>query len=114
MRKEYDFSGGKRGAVLPSPGKTRTTIELDDEVIEFFRARAERDGTGYQTLINVGLRRVIEEAAGQEGETPTVRKLRQALDDENRGFGMVKSQLPSVPADFDVTALAGRRRSQGD
>jgi hypothetical protein len=29
MRKEYDFSKGKRGAVIPSPGKTRITIMLD-------------------------------------------------------------------------------------
>ena len=38
---EYDFSQGKRGAVLPSSGKTRVTIMLDDDVIEAFRARAE-------------------------------------------------------------------------
>ncbi len=52
MRKEYDFSQGKRGAVLPSPGKTRVTIMLDDDVIEAFRARAEAAGHGYQTMIN--------------------------------------------------------------
>ena len=40
MRREYDFSKGKRGAVIPSIGKTRITIMLDD-VIEFFRAKAE-------------------------------------------------------------------------
>ncbi|MEZ5650956.1 MAG: hypothetical protein R3E87_10455 [Burkholderiaceae bacterium] len=38
MRKEYDLSKAKRGAVIPSPGKTRITIMLDDEIIEFFRA----------------------------------------------------------------------------
>ncbi len=37
MRKEYDFSQGQRGAVLPSPGKTRITIMLDDDIIDFFR-----------------------------------------------------------------------------
>ena len=46
MRKEYDFSQGKRGAVLPSGGKTRVTIMLDDDVIEAFRARAEASGRG--------------------------------------------------------------------
>jgi hypothetical protein len=46
MRKEYDFSNGKRGAVIPSTGKTRITIMLDDEVIEFFRTRAEALGCG--------------------------------------------------------------------
>ena len=56
MRKEYDFSRGKRGAVIPSPGKTRITIMLDDDVIEAFRAKAEATGRGYQTLINEALR----------------------------------------------------------
>ena len=46
MRDEYDFSKAKRGAVLPSPGKTRITIMLDTDVIEGFRARAEAAGTG--------------------------------------------------------------------
>ena len=46
MRKEYDFSKGKRGAVLPSPGRVRITIMLDDDVIEFFRSRAESLGVG--------------------------------------------------------------------
>lgn len=56
MRKEYDFSKGKRGAVIASPGKTRITIMLDDDLIEHFRALAEAQGAGYQTLINAALR----------------------------------------------------------
>ena len=60
MRKEYDFSQGKRAATLPSPGKTRVTIMLDDDVIEAFRARAETAGQGYQTMINAALRAAID------------------------------------------------------
>ena len=56
MRKEYDFSKAKRGAVIASPGKTRITIMLDDDLIEYFRAQAEARGAGYQTLINAALR----------------------------------------------------------
>ncbi len=57
MRKEYDFSKGKRGAVIPvAIGKTRITIYLDDVVIEQFKALSERTGKGYQTLINETLR----------------------------------------------------------
>ena len=56
MRKEYDFSKGKKGAVLASPGKTRITIMLDDDVIEHFRHVAEEEGAGYQTMINSTLR----------------------------------------------------------
>jgi uncharacterized protein (DUF4415 family) len=56
MKKEYDFSKGKRGAVVSSKGKTRITIYLDDEVLDRFRLTAERSGKGYQTLINDALR----------------------------------------------------------
>ncbi|HVW25199.1 MAG TPA: BrnA antitoxin family protein [Polyangiaceae bacterium] len=58
MRKHYDFSGGRRGAVLPvKPGKTRITIRLDDDVLDWFRERVEAAGGGsYQALINDALR----------------------------------------------------------
>jgi uncharacterized protein (DUF4415 family) len=54
MKKEYDFSKGKRGPVVPTPkGKTRITIRLDDDVLEWFRAQVHAAGGGnYQTLIN--------------------------------------------------------------
>ena len=77
MRKEYDFSQGKRGAVLPSPGKTRVTIMLDDDVSEAFRARAEAGGRGYQTMINEALRAAID----PDSAPVTVRILRAALDE---------------------------------
>lgn len=56
MKKEYDFSKAKRGAILPSEGKTRITIYLDDLVIERFKALSEKTGKGYQTLLNEALR----------------------------------------------------------
>ena len=34
MKKEYDFSKAKRGAALPTTGKTRITLYLDNEVLE--------------------------------------------------------------------------------
>ena len=55
MKKEYDFSKGRRGAVIPTIGKTRTTIYLDDEIVQQFKARSEETGKGYQTLINEAL-----------------------------------------------------------
>jgi hypothetical protein len=58
MRKVYDFSKGRRGAVIPSKGKTRITIMLDDDILEHFRTRAEAEGMGYQTMINAALREV--------------------------------------------------------
>lgn len=58
MKNEYDFSKGKRGAVLPSPkGKTRITIRVDDDILDWFRNQVEGAGGGsYQTLINSALR----------------------------------------------------------
>jgi uncharacterized protein (DUF4415 family) len=59
VRKDYDFSNAKRGAVIPSKGKTRITIMLDDDVLEHFRSKAEEEGTGYQTMINSVLRSAL-------------------------------------------------------
>lgn len=84
MRKEYDFSKGKRGAVIASPSKTRITIMLDDDIIEFFRSKAEADGTGYQTAINTALRRVLpsERLKPTDDRPITVAVLRRVLREE--------------------------------
>ena len=61
IRSEYDFSGGKRGAILPlPPGKERITIRLDKEVLDWFRQQVDHQGGGnYQTMINQVLREYI-------------------------------------------------------
>jgi len=59
MRKVYDFSKGKRGAVIPTTGKTRITIYLDDAVLRRFKTESERTGKGYQTLINDALKSYV-------------------------------------------------------
>ena len=61
MLKEYDFSKGKRGPVLPQKGKTRITIFIDTDILEWFRDEAERAGRGYQTEINLALRNYIRQ-----------------------------------------------------
>ena len=63
MRDEYDFSKGKRGAVIPSQGKTRITIYLDNEILSNFRERAEASGLGYQTLINEALKAYLKNSS---------------------------------------------------
>ena len=62
MKKEYDFSRGKRGAVIKTPpGKTRITIRIDDELLRWFREQVHEVGGGnYQTLINSVLREYVE------------------------------------------------------
>lgn len=63
MRKEYDFSKARRGSVGPvSTGKTRITIRIDDDVLEWFRDQVNAAGGGnYQTLINQALRRAMDQ-----------------------------------------------------
>lgn len=84
MRKQYDFSKGRRGAVLSSPGKTRITIMLDDEILEHFRSHAEAAGIGYQTMINAALRESIAKPKGRAtAEKPlTAATLRKILREE--------------------------------
>jgi hypothetical protein len=78
MRAEYDFSKGKRGALIPSKGKTRITIYIDDAVLNEFRAKAERSGAGYQTLMNEALKASLE-----RNEKPvTAAVLRQIIREE--------------------------------
>ncbi len=63
MKKEYNFSKGKRGAVAPVPkGKTRITIRIDDDILDWFRGEVEAAGGGnYQTLINQALREYLNQ-----------------------------------------------------
>ncbi len=64
MKKEYDFSKAKRGAVISPIGKTRITIYLDDEIIHQFKLRSEKLGKGYQTLINEALKAYVNSSEG--------------------------------------------------
>ena len=74
MKKEYDFSRGRRGAALPAAGKTRITIYLDDAVISQFKAESEKTGKGYQTLINEALLSYLS-TSGQPLTAPQLRKI---------------------------------------
>lgn len=85
MKQRYDFSRGKRGRIVPPEreprGKTRITIRLDEDLIDYFLKEAEASGgaTGYQTLINEALRRHIEGKAPKLAET-----LRRIVREEMR------------------------------
>src|SRR5260370_517144 len=81
MKREYDFSKAKRGAVIPVPkGKTRITIRLDDDVVAWFRDQIEKAGGGnYQSLINDALRQHLARAREPLEET-----LRRVIREEIR------------------------------
>jgi uncharacterized protein (DUF4415 family) len=81
MKREYDFSKGRRGPVLkPPPGKTRVTIRLDNDVLEWFRQQIDDAGGGnYQTLINEALRSFM-----RQDQEPLEKTLRRVIRDELR------------------------------
>jgi uncharacterized protein (DUF4415 family) len=85
MDTEYDFSQGKRGAIDPLPaGKTRITIRLDDEVLDWFREQVHAAGGGnYQTLINEALCTYIQQRR-EPLETILRRVLREELERTNK------------------------------
>ena len=101
MKPEYDFSKGKRGAVVPQKGKTRISIFIDNAVLEDFRARAERAGTGYQTMMNDALRRHLSETEQPLTEKSLRYVLRQEMPEYFRG-----------PADAPARKR-GKRSKQG-
>lgn len=79
MRKEYDFGRAERGPVVPVPkGKTRITIRLDEDVVEWFKQQVHAAGGGnYQTLINAALREYV----GEQRE-PLEETLRRVIREE--------------------------------
>jgi uncharacterized protein (DUF4415 family) len=85
MKESYDFSKGKRGRILPPepepPGKTRITIRLDEDLVDYFLKESDANGgaKGYQTLINEALRQHVEGKAPKLEET-----LRRILREEMR------------------------------
>ncbi len=82
MKAEYDFSKGKRGALDPLPaGKTRITIRIDTDILDWFRAEVEAMGGGnYQTLINKALREYV-----QHTQEPIEDVLRRVVREELHG-----------------------------
>ncbi|NES85231.1 MAG: hypothetical protein F6K10_29590 [Moorea sp. SIO2B7] len=54
MQENYDFSKGKRGAVIPTPSyQIKVNLILDKEIIDWFQAKVnELEGDDYHQLIN--------------------------------------------------------------
>jgi uncharacterized protein (DUF4415 family) len=84
MKKEYDVSKGKRGPVINAPaGKTRITIRIDDDILEWFRGQVHAAGGGnYQTLINVALRDYVTSK-----KEPLEETLRRVIREELPSYG---------------------------
>jgi uncharacterized protein (DUF4415 family) len=78
---ETDFGQGKRGPVIPpEPGKTRITIRIDTDVLDWFRERVNEAGGGsYQSDINQALRAYIRNQEGTDLESTLRRVIREEL-----------------------------------
>jgi len=86
MKKEYDFSKATRAAIVAvPPGKTRITIRIDDDTLEWFREQAHRAGGGnYQSMMNAALREYVENS--KESLESKIRKVvREELRKKRRG-----------------------------
>src|SRR5206468_12829685 len=96
MRRNYDFSKGRRGAILKVPsGKSRITIRLDDDVLAWFKQRVHEAGGGnYQTQINDALRSFIEDKT-QHLESVLRSVLREELAHYGGGSGRGPRQPPN-------------------
>jgi len=84
MRANYDFSKGKRGAIVPAErGKTRITIRLDNDVLDWFRDQVNQAGGGnYQTMVNSALREYVAQR-----KEPLEKTLRRVIREELKKRG---------------------------
>src|SRR5580765_6923537 len=114
MKKEYDFSKGKRGPIVPIPAaKTRITIRIDDDVLDWFREQVNAAGGGnYQKLINLALREHIsrrrepleatlrrvlrEELTDRHGQADSVSYLREGGGENDEYGRAMKRQLRTM------------------
>jgi BrnA antitoxin of type II toxin-antitoxin system len=71
MKREYDFSHARRGPIVREPqGKTRITIRIDGDILDWFRKQVHASGGGsYQTMINAALREHMKRRDGALAET---------------------------------------------
>lgn len=79
MKKEYSFKKGKKGQVVSQKGKKRITMYLDADIVDEFRARADKAGYGYQTMINKALRKYLQKTEKPLNETVIRQVIREEL-----------------------------------
>jgi len=70
---------------MPQKGKTRISIFIDNAVLDAFRARAAKAGTGYQTMMNEALRQYLSDAEPPLTEAILRHVLRQEIPEYLHG-----------------------------
>ena len=87
MRDEYDFTDAKSPAEIPALArlktqdrdKTRITINIDTDVLEALRERADALGRPYQPMINAALREYLARERDETFEATLRRVIREEL-----------------------------------
>ena len=84
-KEEYDFKNAKQGPVVkPIQGKTRITIRVDTDILNWFREQVHNQGGGnYQTHINEALREYINMKA-RDLENTIRKVIREELKEFSR------------------------------
>lgn len=61
MRDEYDFSNARKNPYAKKMEKQQVTINLDKNIVLYFKSMASDTGVPYQTLINLYLDQCVKE-----------------------------------------------------
>lgn len=97
MKKNYDFSKGKRGAVDSKPHKMRISIRFDPDVIKWFKDQVEEAGGGnYQTLMNQALREHIANYGTSDQNKRMIEVIRKMLREELKRKGVANEHTNSL------------------
>jgi hypothetical protein len=59
MREEYDFSKGERGKFFKPNATMNLPVYLDNEVLDYFSAKAKAKGVELNTIVNELLKKDI-------------------------------------------------------
>ena len=87
MRDEYDFTDVKPAAEIPAlkrltasgHDKTRITINIDSDIVDAFRRRADELGRPYQPMINAALREYLAREGSESLEATLRRVIREEM-----------------------------------
>lgn len=69
--------------------KSRITIYLDADIVIKFKEIAEREDTGYQTLINQALREIVDEMEASEAKA----EIKEELLNDEQFINRLKEKL---------------------
>jgi uncharacterized protein (DUF4415 family) len=90
MKENYDFSQGKRGAIIPTAShQAKVNLTLDQNVIDWFKSKVNESGGGdYHQLIN----QVLQDYINQETRDYQNSQARINNDDYNSfNLGTIKT-----------------------